>query len=74
MAGVLCGYHAPRSRPITGMSSNETLLSSRRLEPCIVFEGRCAQGLFCIVPRSGTIPEFLIGPGWKFRGTLGKGA
>ncbi|MFC1458288.1 MULTISPECIES: hypothetical protein [Microvirga] len=38
----------------------------------IYFECRFARGLFCAIPKSGAIPDFLIGAGWKFRGTLGK--
>ncbi|MBJ6126826.1 hypothetical protein [Microvirga splendida] len=38
----------------------------------IYFECRFARGLFCAIPKSGAIPDFLIGAGWRFRGTLGK--
>lgn len=38
----------------------------------VVFECRFAQDLFCAVSTSLSIPGFLIGGGWRFRGTLGK--
>jgi hypothetical protein len=38
----------------------------------IVFEARFARDLFCAVPKSSPIPDFLIGAGWSFRGTLSR--
>jgi hypothetical protein len=38
----------------------------------ILFECRFARDLFCAVPSSSPIPDFLVAGGWKFRGTLGK--
>jgi hypothetical protein len=38
----------------------------------IVFEARFARDLFCAVPKSSPIPDFLIGAGWTFRGTLSR--
>ncbi len=42
------------------------------LRSYIVFECQFAQNLFCAIPTSWPVPEFLIGPAWVFRGTLGK--
>ena len=36
----------------------------------ILFESRFADGFHCVVPKSHPIPEFLVGPSWKFKGTL----
>lgn len=36
----------------------------------ILFESRFARDLFCAVPKSHPVPEFLVGPSWKFKGTL----
>ena len=38
----------------------------------IVFEARFARDLYCAVPKSRPIPDFLIGAGWTFRGTLSR--
>ena len=38
----------------------------------VIFESRFAQDLFCAVPTSLPIPDFLTDAGWQFRGTLGK--
>lgn len=42
------------------------------LRSYLVFECQFAQNLFCAIPTSCPIPEFLIGRAWVFRGTLGK--
>lgn len=36
----------------------------------ILFESRFARDLFCAVPKSCPIPDFLVGASWKFKGTL----
>lgn len=38
----------------------------------VIFQARFARDLFCAVPTSLPIPDFLTGAAWQFRGTLGK--
>lgn len=38
----------------------------------VIFEARFTRDLFCAVPTSHPIPDFLTGAAWQFRGTLGK--
>ncbi|GAB6846139.1 hypothetical protein HNR00_003313 [Methylorubrum rhodinum] len=38
----------------------------------VIFQARFARDLFCAVPTSLPIPDFLTGAAWRFRGTLGK--
>lgn len=38
----------------------------------IIFECQFAKDLFCAVPKSFPIPDFLVGAAWVFRGTLGQ--
>lgn len=38
--------------------------------PYIAFACRFTEGLFCAVPKSYPIPDFLIGPGWRYWGSL----
>lgn len=53
-----------------------TLAEGARAKPStrtyVIFEARFAQDLFCAVPTSLPIPDFLAGAAWQFRGTLGK--
>lgn len=38
----------------------------------VIFEAQFARDLFCAVPTSLPIPDFLTGAAWQYRGTLGK--
>lgn len=48
------------------------LPNASALRSYLVFESQFAQNLFCAIPTSCPIPEFLIGRAWVFRGTLSK--
>lgn len=52
----------------------DTDMAERRAPnvPCLVFQCRFAKDLFCAVPKSRSIPDFLIGPGWRFWGSSNK--
>jgi hypothetical protein len=52
------------------MSSSNTASSRDCLKTCLVFEARFTRDLFCLVARTHAIPDFLVGPAWKYRGTL----
>ena len=44
----------------------------RALTTYLIFKCRFARDVFCAIPRGDPIPDFLIGAGWRFLGTLGK--
>jgi hypothetical protein len=63
------GHREAASAILSGNASPRDVAAARS---CIVFECRFARHLFCAIPTSCPIPDFLIGPAWRFRGTLGK--
>ncbi len=52
------------------MSSSDTASGTDCLKTCLVFEARFTRDPFCLVARTHAIPDFLIGPAWRYRGTL----
>ncbi|MFC6743890.1 hypothetical protein ACFQFG_01965 [Methylobacterium persicinum] len=52
------------------MSSSDTASGTDYLKACLVFEARFTRDLFCLVARTHAIPDFLICPAWRYRGTL----
>lgn len=52
------------------MNSSDMASGTDYLKACLVFEAQFTRDLFCLVARTHAIPDFLICPAWRYRGTL----
>ena len=69
-----CQENADGSNHVDGRRHQGKRATADRMvaQSYVVFEARFARDLFCAVPKSHPIPDFLIGAGWTFRGTLSR--